>query len=88
VTGRRRPWGRTHGALAVAALLLTAADDLLTALAGWPPVRYAARRIAAPIADAWRSAAWRSAPIRPTAIVTIRTTPAPERNPADANPTR
>jgi hypothetical protein len=84
-TARRRPWGRTHGTIAVAALLATALDDLLTAVIGWPPVRYVARRFARPIADAWRSAAWRSTPREPVAIITIRT---PERTPSDANPTR
>jgi hypothetical protein len=83
---RRRPWGRTHGTLAVAALLLSAADHLFTALVGWPPLAWAARRIAAPIAATWRAAAWRSAPIGPTAIITIRTPTAPERTPNDANP--
>jgi hypothetical protein len=81
----RRPWGRTHGTIAVAALLLSALDHLTTALIGWPPVAYMARRVAAPIAAAYRSAAWRSTPIRPTAIVTIRTTPAPERTPDNAH---
>jgi hypothetical protein len=85
VTARRRPWGRTHGTIAVAALLLSALDHLATAIIGCPPVAYMTRRVAAPIAAAYRSAAWRSTPIRPTAIVTIRT---PERSPHDANPTR
>ena len=85
---QRRPWGRVRGTLAVAALLLTALDHLLTALIGWPPVTWMARTIAAPIAETWRAAAWRAARRRPVAIITIRTPPAPERTTDDANPTR
>jgi hypothetical protein len=83
---RRRPWGRARGTVAVAALLLTALDHLATAVIGWPPIAYMTRRVAAPIADAWRAAAWRTAPAGPVAIITIRTPPAPERNTDDANP--
>lgn len=85
---QRRPWGRARGTLAVAALLLSAADHLFTALMGWPPVAYVTRRIAAPIGDAWRSAAWRTTPAGPIAIITIRTPTAPERTTDDANPAR
>jgi hypothetical protein len=84
----RRPWGRTHGTLAVAALLLSAADHLATALIGLPPIAWCARTIAAPVRDAWRAAAWWSAPAEPVAIITIRPTTTPERTPNDANPTR
>jgi hypothetical protein len=82
---QRRPWGRTHGTIAVAALLLSALDHLVTAVIGWPPVAYMTRRVAAPIADAWRAAAWRSSPRAPIAIITIRTPPAPERTTDDAH---
>jgi hypothetical protein len=85
---RRRPWGRARGVAAVAALLLSALDHLATALIGWPPAAYMARRVAAPIAEAWRAAAWRTTPAAPVAVITIRTPPAPERTPDDANPTR
>lgn len=85
---QRRPWGRARGILAVAALLLSALDHLVTALIGWPPIAWMARTIAAPIAAAWRSAAWWSPPIRPTAIITIRTPAPPEGNTSDANSTR
>jgi len=82
---QRRPWGRTRGTLAVAALLLSALDHLTTALIGWPPIAYVTRRIAAPVGDAWRYAAWRTTPAEPIAIITIRT---PERTTDDANPAR
>lgn len=68
---RRRRWGRVRGTIAVAMLLLTALEALLSAVTGWPPVTWTARRIAAPFAAAWRSAAWRTIPSVP--IVTIRT---------------
>lgn len=80
---QRRPWGRTRGALAVAALLLSALDHLVTALIGWPPVEWMARMIAEPIAEAWRSAAWHTPRRAPIAIITIRTPPAPERTTED-----
>lgn len=85
---QRRPWGRVRGTLAVASLLLSALDHLVTALIGWPPAAWMARTIAAPVTEAWRGAAWRSPRRSPISVITIRTSPAPERNPDDANPTR
>jgi hypothetical protein len=82
---QRCPWGRMRGTLAVASLLLSALDHLVTALIGWPPVAWMARAIAAPITETWRTA--RRGPRRtPIAIITIRTPPAPERTTGDANP--
>lgn len=68
---RHRRWGRIRGTIAVAVLLLTALEALLSAVTGWPPVTRVARSIAAPFAAAWRAAAWRTIPAVP--IVTIRT---------------
>ena len=84
----RAPWGRARGTLAVASLLLSALDHLVTALIGWPPVAWMARTIAAPIVEAWRAAAWRTVRRNPIAIITIRTPPAPERTTDDADSTR
>lgn len=72
---RRRRWGRIRGTAAVAVLLLSAGESLLSAVTGWPPVSRTARRIAAPFAAAWRSAAFRPVPAGP--LVTIRTPAAP-----------
>ena len=53
----RQGWrGVARGLLAVAVLLLTAADALVTALAGVPPMAWAARRIRRVIADEYRRA--------------------------------
>ena len=78
---KRRRWGRLRGAVAVALLLLTALEALISAVTGWLPLSYVARRFAAPIVAAWRAAAWRSVPS--VRLVTIRATPAPadEGNP-------
>ena len=84
----RRPWGRARGTLAVAALLLSGLDHLVTALIGWPPVAWLARTITAPLGDAWRAAAYHRPRRDPIAIITIRTPPAPERTSDNADPTR
>jgi hypothetical protein len=84
---QRRPWGRWRGTLAVALLLLSALDQLVTALIGWPPVAWMARTIAAPMAEAWQAAAWRRPRRTPIPIITIRTPAAPERTTDDAHPT-
>lgn len=62
VTGPRRrrlavPRRWLRGALAVAALLVSAADALISALTGWAPVGRTIRQLAAPIADAWHRGA-------------------------------
>lgn len=61
VQPRPRPWGRLRGTWAVAVLLLSALDHLAAAVTGWPPVAWTARRFAAPVAAAWRSARHRPA---------------------------
>jgi hypothetical protein len=73
---RRRPWGRLRGTGAVAVLLISALDHLVSAITGLRPLAVTIRQFAAPIAAAWRSAAWRTAS---PATVTIRTMPADER---------
>jgi hypothetical protein len=76
---RRRPWGRLHGAVAVAALLLSGLDQLISAVTGWPPLAYACRRAAAPIAAVYRAASSRPSAAPP--VVTIYAVPLPtERN--------
>ncbi len=67
---RRRPWGRVRGTVAVLMLLLSALEALLSAVTGYP-LALTARRIARPIAAAWRSATCRPVPAGPA--VTIRT---------------
>lgn len=67
---RSRRWVR--GSAAVAALLLSAADHLIAAVAGIPPFAYQARRFGVVLADEWRSAVRLSRPGRP---IVIRVTP-------------
>lgn len=67
---RSRRWVR--GSAAVAALLLSAADHLATAVVGIPPLAYMARRVGVVLADEWRSAVRPSRPGRP---IVIRVTP-------------
>jgi hypothetical protein len=78
---RRRRWGRVRGALAVAALLLSALEALVSAVTGWPPLSALARRAAAPLASAWRSAAYRPFPAGPPVVIRPASVPASEGSP-------
>lgn len=71
VRPRTRPWRRVRGILAVAALLLSAAEALISAVTGWRPVSLVVREFGAVFAATWRSATRRPAPAGP--LVTIRT---------------
>lgn len=73
-TARTR-YGIRHGLAAVAILLLTAADELASALTGWPPIAHVWRTIAAPVRAAYRRAAWPPPELAAARIVP----PAPER---------
>jgi len=75
-TRRRRPWGRARGTAAVIVLLTSALDHLISAITGCRPIAATVRRFAAPIAAAWRSAAWRTSS---STAVRIWTAPADER---------
>jgi hypothetical protein len=66
---RLRRWLR--GALAVTVQLLTAADVLFSAITGWPRLSYLARRISAPLRDAWREGSRR--PLPPLSVVNVTT---------------
>jgi hypothetical protein len=74
---RARSWRRVRGTVAVAALLLSAADHLAAALAGIPPLGYMARRAGGVLADEWRSATRSPRPGRP---IVIRVTTTPKEN--------
>jgi hypothetical protein len=72
---RRRRWGRLRGTAAVIVLLLSAFEALLSAVTGWPPLTWTARRFGAAFAAAYRAAAHRPVPVGPPVV--IRTAPAP-----------
>jgi hypothetical protein len=67
-TARTR-YGRLHGLAAVAKLLLTAADALITALAGIPPLAWLWHQAADVIRATYRQAAW--PPPEPVAALVI-----------------
>jgi hypothetical protein len=72
---RPRRGGVVRGLLAVAALLITAADALITALIGIPPIGWMWRQVAAVITSTYRRAAARPGPIpgsEPVLITTVR----------------
>jgi len=60
ITAAARPrparprWGRLRGLAAVVALLLSAADVLISAVTGWPPAVRTWRRLSDRIATAYR----------------------------------
>jgi hypothetical protein len=78
---RRRRWGRLRGAAAVVMLLLTAAEALLSAATGWPPLTWTARRFAAVLAAAYRTASHRPSPAGPPVVIRATPAPAHEGNP-------
>lgn len=53
----RPRWGRLRGLAAVAALLLSAADQFVSAVTGWPPAARIWRHLAAGVATAYRHGA-------------------------------
>jgi hypothetical protein len=63
-TGPRPPraaanrYGTWRGLKAATVLLLTAADELISAMAGTRPIAYMWRTIATPVRAAYRLAAW------------------------------
>jgi hypothetical protein len=70
----RRPRFRVlRGALAAAALLLSAAETLLSAVTGWRRPSRVARELAAAYRDAWRRGAPRPSPIPPPSVVSVTT---------------
>lgn len=71
----RPRWGRLRGLAAVAALLLTAADTLISAVTGWPPAVRTWRRLADRISAAYRH----GAALRPRPAPMI----SPEKEPTD-----
>lgn len=50
----RPRWGRLRGLAAVATLLLTAADTLISAVTGWPPAVRTWRRLSDRLTTAYR----------------------------------
>lgn len=91
ITGPRPPraagprYGRLRGLAAVAKLLLTAADALITALAGIPPLAWMWGQAADIIRAAYRQAAW--PPPEPVAALIIPPA-ATERENTDGSPRR
>lgn len=86
-TAPARPrWGRLRGSWAVAVLLLSALDHLVTAVIGSRPVACIVRRFAAPVSAAWRSGR-RRRPVaaQPAMSLVYVASPARERNHDDGS---
>jgi hypothetical protein len=62
----RPRWGRLRGLAAVALLILTAADDLISAATGWPHAARIWRDLSRPIRTAYRRG---TAPAVPALII-------------------
>jgi hypothetical protein len=87
----RRPWGRLRGTAAVALLLLSALEQLVSAATGFPPASWRIRKLTAPVRVTWREAAWQqdrpTTPVTSVIYVPARTrvtSPASERITRDA----
>jgi hypothetical protein len=84
---RRRTWrARWRGVRAVAALLLSAADALLAAAVGRPPVAWYGRQVALPIITAYRSGSSAPADLDDVDDWTTWRPPGPEHPPAGDDP--
>ena len=71
MTARRRfRWLR--GLAAVAALLASAVEVLVSALTGWPRASWAVRQLARPLRDAWRRGARTIPAPRVVAVTTVK----------------